>query len=140
MAPIHIAARQCDVEAIRRELQRGVDPDLTQGTSVNKTPLQLIQIPLPHEGRQANVKALNCFRLLLENGASVDVRDSIDDTMLHDACLGGNSAVVTLLLEFGADAGARGSLQNTPLHQSVRLGGFKCAQLLLRAGADSPPR
>ena len=38
MAPIHIAARQCDVEAIRRELQRGVDPDLTQGTSVNKTP------------------------------------------------------------------------------------------------------
>ena len=97
MAPIHIAARRCDVEAIRRELQRGVDPNLTQGTSVNKAPLQLIQIPLPHEGRQANVKALNCFRLLLENGASVDVRDVINDTRLHDACLHNNPAIAALL-------------------------------------------
>ena len=39
MAPIHTAARRCDVEAVRRELQRGVDPNLTEGTSVHKTPL-----------------------------------------------------------------------------------------------------
>ena len=135
MAPIHIAARRCDVEAIRRELQRGVDPNLTEGTSVNKTPLQLIQIPLPHEGRQANVKALNCFRLLLENGASVDVRSSINDTVLHDASLANNPAIVALLLEFGADVHARNNKRDTPLHRTAFLGRAESARLLLKAGA-----
>ena len=136
MAPIHIAARRCDVEAIRRELQRGVDPNLTEGTSVNKTPLQLIQIPMLHEGRQAQVKALNCFRVLLENGASVDVRDVINDTRLHDACLHNNPAIAALLVEFGADVDARNNTSNTPLHRTTCFGSVESARVLLRAGAE----
>ena len=129
MAPIHEAVRRRDVEALRRELERGVDPDLLVSGC---TPLQL----LPRNPSACGTEALQCYRLLLENGADVNVRDSINDTMLHDACLYNNPPLVALLLEFGADVGARGSLQNTPLHQSVRLGGFKCAQLLLGAGAE----
>ena len=135
LAPIHDAVRWRNVEALRRELERGVDPDL-RATEFDKTALQM----LPRVSNSCSAQAMQCYRLLLENGADVNVRDSINDTMLHDACLYNNPPLVALLLEFGADVGARGSLQNTPLHQSVRLGGFKCAQLLLRAGADSPPR
>ncbi len=42
MAPIHVAARNMDVDALRLELERGVDPNLREGNSLNKTPLQLI--------------------------------------------------------------------------------------------------
>ena len=82
MAPIHEALRQHDVEALRRELERGVDPDF-RVSETHRTPLQLLPACGP-----CSAEALKCFRLLLEHGASVDVRDSIDDTVLHDACLG----------------------------------------------------
>ena len=131
MAPIHEAVRQRDVEALRRELERGVDPDLRVSETDYRTPLQL----LPRGSFETrNAEILQCHRLLLENGASVDVRDSINDTALHDACLFGNSAIVALLLEAGADVHARGCQQNTPLHQVKRHGSI--AQLLLRAGAE----
>ena len=42
MAPIHEALRQDDVEALRRELERGVDPDLRDPANGNRTPLQLL--------------------------------------------------------------------------------------------------
>ena len=131
MAPIHEAVRQRDVEALRRELERGVDPDLRVSETDYRTPLQL----LPRGSFETrNAEILQCHRLLLENGASVDVRDSINDTALHDACLFGNSALVKLLIEAGADVHARGCQQNTPLHQVKRHGSI--ARLLLRAGAE----
>ena len=42
MQAIHWAADNCDVDALRRELERGVDPDLIQGTSGGWTPLQFL--------------------------------------------------------------------------------------------------
>ena len=42
MAPIHEAVRQWDVEALRRELERGVDPDLRVSETDYRTPLQLL--------------------------------------------------------------------------------------------------
>ena len=44
MAPIHEALRQHDVEALRRELERGVDPDLRDPANGNRTPLQLLPL------------------------------------------------------------------------------------------------
>jgi len=62
------------------------------------------------------------------------VRDAINDTVLHDACLYGNSAIVALLLGSGADVHARGWRQYTPLHRARRFGSI--VRLLLRAGAE----
>ena len=93
MAPIHEAVRRRDVEALRRELERGVDPDL-RVTETDITPLQL----LPRHSTTCSAEALQCFRLLLENGATVDVRDSINDTLLHDACLYGASELPSEVL------------------------------------------
>ena len=93
MAPIHEAVRKRDVEALRRELERGVDPDLRVSETDYRTPLQLLP-----RSFECSAEILQCHRLLLENGASVDARDSINDTALHDACLFGNSALRGILL------------------------------------------
>ena len=42
MAPIHEAVRRRDVVALRRELERGVDPDLRLGDGDSRTALQLL--------------------------------------------------------------------------------------------------
>ena len=66
----------------------------------------------------------------------MDVRDVIDDTRLHDACLHNNPAIAALLLEFGADVDARNNTLNTPLHRTTCFGSVESARVLLRAGAE----
>ena len=80
MELIHHAVRLRDVEMLRRELERGVDPDLR---ATDKTALQM----LPRIPRSCSAQVMQCYRLLLENGADVNVRDSINDTLLMDASL-----------------------------------------------------
>ena len=82
--------------------------------------------------------ALNCCRLLIENGASVHVRDARNYTLLHDACSYNQVEVVKLLIEAGSDVNARSRNQNTPLHLAAHHhagGGVASARVLLRAGA-----
>ena len=98
MTTIHAAVGTYDVEALRRELSRGVDPNLRAPEFDDKTPLQL----LPRVCA-LSTEAWQCYKLLIEHGASVDVRDSINDTLLHDACLYNNAELVEFLLEAGAD-------------------------------------
>ena len=66
----------------------------------------------------------------------MDVRDVINDTRLHDACLHNNPAIAALLLEFGADVDARNNTLNTPLHRTTCFGSVESARVLLRAGAE----
>ena len=58
MEPIHEAVKRRDVEALRRELERGVDPDLTflDSEAHPTTPLQLL-------GGWANYERLHLDRL-----------------------------------------------------------------------------
>ena len=109
MQAIHWAADNCDVDALRRELERGVDPDIIEGTW---TPLQF----LPFSRGGCSAQALQCYRLLLENGADVNVRDAVDDTKLHDASLTNNAELVALLLEAGKSdrRGRLGELRTPP--------------------------
>ena len=130
MQAIHWAADNCDFDALRRELERGVDPDIIEGTW---TPLQF----LPFSRGGCSAQALQCYRLLLENGADVNVRDAVDDTKLHDASLTNNAELVALLLEAGANVVLRGWNGNTPLHHAAIHGGVESVLLLLNAGADA---
>ena len=66
----------------------------------------------------------------------MDVRDSNNDTLLHDASVANNPATVALLLEFGADVHARNIKRDTALHRTAWFGRAESAQLLLRAGAE----
>ncbi len=135
MATIHDAALLCDVEALRRELERGVDPNIRAAGPAgfyNQTPLQW----LPLRDHSNDAQMLQCCRLLIESGADVSVRDVLEDTLLHDACLWDQVAIAELLLEAGADIEARGLYENTPLHRAVLDGGVECTNVLLRAGAE----
>ncbi len=61
MAPIHEAVRRRDVEALRRELERGVDPDLRDPANGNRTPLQFQKVI--DAGGWANYERLHLDRL-----------------------------------------------------------------------------
>ena len=54
-------------------------------------------------------------RLLLEAGATVNLRDYQGDTALHKAVRSGNSDAIPILLQFGADPDLRNKDGKTPL-------------------------
>ena len=63
MQAIHWAADNCDVDALRRELERGVDPDLIQGTSSFSTPLQFLPFSRGGCGGWANYERRHLDKL-----------------------------------------------------------------------------
>ncbi len=79
---------------------------------------------------------LGAARLLIENGANVDVRHSSRRTPLHFAVLGGHKAVTGLLIDAGAQVQATDEGGSTPLHVAAEQGFLEIARVLLQAGAD----
>ncbi len=120
-APIHVACVNNDPEALSRELENGVSPNLKEGGygSRPRAPLCLV---LEH-ARNPDVTA-SCVSLLLNAGASVD--DSISDSTmgrmmpLQFAALRSFTKVAVALLEAGAevDSTYRG---RTALHYAAGL-------------------
>jgi ankyrin repeat protein len=76
--------------------------------------------------------------LLIAHGATIDARDSNDETPLLVAASEGNMLIIPALLEHGADARACNKGRATPLHFLWRLGddGHEVAKSLLEHGAD----
>ena len=75
-------------------------------------------------------------RLLIENGAQIDVRTRGGRTPLMFAVLRGDSMMVDLLLEHGANLKALGPNTRTLLHIAVQSGNLKIVQLLIARGVD----
>ena len=74
-------------------------------------------------------------RLLLENGAGVDVKSSNGRTALNEAAAGGHEAVVRLLLENGAGVNVRDRSGRVALHWMAASGHEAVVRLLLENGA-----
>ena len=107
--PIHQAARLADVAASRRELAKGVSPNILSPGRWR---------PLHHLcSRGDNPEArVDCLHVLLEAGANVNAPNVHQNTPLHLAAVRGYANVVAALLEAGADVN-RGDHSNfTPLH------------------------
>jgi ankyrin repeat protein len=76
-------------------------------------------------------------RLLLENGADIEARDSdYGRTPLSWAAERGSAAVVKLLLKKGADIEATDNYCRTPLSWAAERGEEAVVKLLLEKGAD----
>ena len=75
-------------------------------------------------------------RLLLENGAEVDVRNAVGSTPLHGAAGHREPGAAQLLLSHGADATLRNDLGTTPLHRAARATAYRTMTLLLQHGGD----
>lgn len=128
MLPIHKAAQSNHAEVISYLLRQDVD-------QINTT---------DYEGRTPVMLAAqcNCYdtaKVLLENRANVDVRDSENKTVLHYA-IGSSDIVKEILKDLKANSliRAKDRLGNTPLHYAACKGCVKDASIILmkyRAGA-----
>ena len=136
---IIVAAQNCDVGLLRRELDSGVSVDLEDFTG--RTPLQVAckietrpsrRDPLGLGPTEANEEGRTaCVKLLIERGACVDAGLPNNPgsnfakshfTPLMEAADKNNLEVVKMLLSAGGDANAqivRGSSTHTPLCQAV---------------------
>ena len=135
---IHFAARDGDADALRRELKRGVSPNIVSPDRIS--PLHLAA------SARAGGDYLACVRLLIDAGANLSLACQDGNlTALMYAVGGGHSTLVATLLDAGADANSRDETGWTPLHYALctdrgPIQGADCTRLLINAGADADAR
>ena len=129
MAPIHDAARDRDVETLRRLLAEGVSPDAVDDED-RGTPLHTLcggRLPSDRRGDPAA-----CFKLLRDAGANLDAVTRRGYTPLHVSL----HFINVELVEAGANVNAASDVGNTALHYAASRGSLACVEVLLAAGAD----
>ena len=142
MAAIFTAVKAFDVEALRRELAAGVDPDILEDGPYSATPLTYAVLHRKRKVTKRLQERLECISVLLEAGASVDtlVRGA---TPLH-IVVGSESAacesIIAMLLEAGADPNFTDTRFDPQWHRSVLAkaaeeGTAGTVRMLISAGA-----
>jgi hypothetical protein len=157
--PLALAAASGQIEILEALLDAGAEPD-HPGGSFGQTPLvtavlrgqrRAVEVLLaagaePNASARGGASALHFVKdtrtasLLLDRGASVDVRDSRGATPLQGAVVLGDLRLVDLLLEHGADPNAADDVGRTAL---LYAGVYRFAAIedrLLAAGATGHPR
>jgi uncharacterized protein len=100
--------------------------------------------PAPAAGKRFDLKTspllmavelsdIDCARLALRHGESVDIRDLDGNTPLLRAAFLGNVGMVRLFIEEGADVNATNDMGWTALHFTAQENRFAVARLLLEA-------
>ena len=83
------------------------------------------------------VEQSDIIRMLLDNGASIDLRESGDNgTALIWAARTGNAAIVKILLDAGADIDAQTATKDTALTVAALFGRLAVVRVLLDNGAN----
>ena len=128
MEPIHRAAREGDVDALRRELESGVSPDVVSPQGL---------VPLHYVVAWADHDRVACVRLLAAAGANMSsaTPDGKMTALLYAArdC---NPTVMAALLDAGSDVNQRDADNWTPLHYAIYSDrGADSIRILINAGA-----
>jgi len=123
MTALISAARQGRTEIVEVLVARGADLDAAD--SEGNTSLML------SAGRYPDIA-----NLLLDSGATVDLKDGNDLSAMAVAAVSGRSDLVALLIRYGADVNLR-SAGLTPLHFAARDGHAEVARILISHGADA---
>ena len=141
MAPIHKAAREGNVAALRRILAGGVSPDVLDDNPGERwSPLLHL---LEHHDRDDSDTSdrVACFKLLRDAGANLEARTGghpQGSTVVHYAADSGSPGILSLLIEAGVNVNVANDGGYTPLHWAAR-GDFcralESVELLLKAGA-----
>jgi len=121
---IHAAARRGDAKAVKRRLAWGVSP--------NGRHLLSVETPLIEAARRGH---LDTVKVLVEDGADVNLQGEAWYGPLHCAAYGGHLETVKYLLEHGASLGVFEG-HDKPLNSAAQAGRLHVATLLLRHGAD----
>lgn len=112
------AALNGDVDAVRRLLKAGVNPDA-------RDPEGRTALMYAATGGEATI-----MELLLDAGADVNARDAYGSTALMEAALRGNAEAVDVLLTAGADVRAKNRNGQTALDWAHHLGRTKILKIL----------
>jgi len=136
--PIFAAVKALDVEALRRELAAGVDPDMYEDSPYYPdTPLLCAVRSRSASDAYQIRERLEIISLLLEAGASVDLVASVEQTPLHHAAHSESQAfhaVIAALLEAGADVNYVG-WGGSVLASAAKCGTAGAVRMLISAGA-----
>ena len=127
MAPIHDAARDADVETLRRLLAEGVSPNAT--LPIAETPLHCLCL------RDNGGDCAACFELLRDAGANLEATDFLNNRPLHCAVWRGNAGLLSLLVQSCVNLDATTNGNSTALHVAALTGATDCVEVLLAAGA-----
>ena len=127
MAAIHDAARDADVDTLRRLLAEGVSPDATLPKA--ETPLHCLCL------RDNGGDCAACFELLRDAGANLEATDFLGNRPLHCAVWRGNVGLLSLLVQSGVNVDATNTENSTALHVAALRGATDCVEVLLAAGA-----
>lgn len=120
---IHTAAREGNLKEVRRQLAWGVN--------VNGSHFFTRETPLIEAASNGHADVV---KLLIENGADVNLKGEAWYGPLHAAAAKGHIEVVKILLENGADVNI--FHHNKPLHNAAMNGHIEVAEILLAYGAD----
>ena len=82
---------------------------------------------------------LRFIKLLVQNGAIVDLGDEIGYQPIHRACYAGNLAIVKFLVEQGADVSANSNSGKKPIHEACYSGNLALIKFLIDQGAEINP-
>lgn len=83
-----------------------------------------------------NFGDINVTKLLLEEGADIDIKDQNKNTSLHLAASNGHTDTVKLLMEKGSDLSVVDKEGNTSLHLAASNGHTDIVKLLVEKGSD----
>ncbi|KAF7182461.1 hypothetical protein CNMCM7691_002031 [Aspergillus felis] len=132
--PLHTA---CNDEWVKRSVERWLPWYLRKDFNVTQFVLRpIFDMKDPRESIYCPEKVDDAIRLLLQYGASVDVRAMENVTPLHLASQSGNPSRIKILLQHGADSQVVDDWGWIPLHFAIISASQEAVNLLVPYGAD----
>ena len=122
--PLFYAVLYEHIDTIARLINAGSKAELSVNAKARNdvTPLHLAAC-------SGNVETI---KLLLNNGANINITDDDGNTALHLAAKRGRANAISVLLESGSDVNKAGRRGNTALHMAIQQGHTPCVQELLK--------
>lgn len=124
--PLSWATIYSQPEMVLFLIKKGADVNAEDSYLNGATPLYLA----------AKYKNIEIARLLIANGAKVNILTRQGVSPLHQAAQNGDEAMARLLSENGADVNIKNKEKQTPLHIATLMGNKEIVEMLLKNGAD----
>lgn len=153
---LHFAAHSGDIDIVKALMNRGANidaQDRDQNTAeavaklyekaeilgileATRELLRISTLPCKEKRRKKNKKPEDLIAKCIYKGASVNARDSMDQTALGNAIQNSNSGLVKLLLKYNADCAIKIDNDSTVLHRAADLNNFNICQLIVDHHAE----
>ena len=122
---LHLASFNGNIQIVERLLKLGLNINSKDGNGIGRTPLIWV----------AEIGDLNMLRLLILNGANINLADEEGFTAMDTAVGEGHISIVKELISKGVDVNQRTQNKGTALHTAVAWERNDIIKLLLENGA-----